>query len=69
MRKRWGDFQRAYEDAINRCGPKHAPWHIVPANHKWFRDYVVARTVVEALERLKLKWPKCRDDLSKVRIK
>ena len=69
MRERWRDFQKAYEDAINRCSTKHTPWHIVPANRKWFRDYVVARTVVEALERLKLKWPKCKDDLSRVRIK
>ena len=69
MRERWRDFQKAYEDAINRCSTKHTPWHIVPANHKWFRDYVVARTVVEALERLKLKWPKCKDDLSRVKIK
>jgi len=69
MRERWDDFQRAYEDAINRCSTKHAPWHIVPANRKWFRDYVVARTVVEALERLQMKWPKCKDDLSRVKIK
>ena len=68
MRERWGDFQRAYEDAINHCSTKHAPWHIVPANRKWFRDYVVARTVVKALERLNLKWPRCKDDLSKVKI-
>ncbi len=69
MRKRWSDFQQAYEDAINRCSTKHAPWHIVPANRKWFRDYVVARTVVEALERLNMKWPKCKEDLSGVRIR
>ena len=69
MRERWNDFQKAYEDAINQCSTKHAPWHIVPANRKWFRDYVVARTVVEALEQLKLKWPKCKDDLSRVKIK
>ena len=69
MRERWDDFQRAYEDAINQCSTKHAPWHIVPANRKWFRDYVVASTVVKALERLNLKWPKCKDDLSKVKIK
>src|SRR5439155_497196 len=42
MRERWNDFQRAYEDAINQCSTKHAPWHVVPANRKWFRDYVVA---------------------------
>ena len=68
MRERWDDFQRAYEDAINQCSTKRAPWHIVPANRKWFRDYVVAGTVVEALEQLHLKWPKCKDDLSKVKI-
>ena len=69
MRKRWGDFQKAYEDAINRCSTKHTPWHIVPANHKWFRDYVVAKTVAEALDQLRLKWPKAKDDLSRVRIR
>jgi PPK2 family polyphosphate:nucleotide phosphotransferase len=69
MRERWDDFQRAYEDAINHCSTKHAPWHIVPANRKWFRDYIVARTVVKAFEQLNMKWPKCRDDLSKVKIR
>src|SRR6185312_8258300 len=69
MRKRWGEFQRAYEDAINRCSTKHTPWHIVPANHKWFRDYVVAKTVAEALDQLRLKWPKAKEDLSGVRIR
>jgi len=69
MRERWDDFQRAYEDAINQCSTKHAPWHIVPANRKWFRDYVVASAVVDALEQLNLKWPKCKDDLSDVKIK
>lgn len=68
MRKRWGDFQNAYEDAINECSTRHAPWHVVPANHKWFRDHVVARATVDALESLKLKWPKCRDELARVRI-
>jgi PPK2 family polyphosphate:nucleotide phosphotransferase len=69
MRDRWGEFQKAYQEAINQCSTKHSPWHIVPANHKWYRDYAVARTVVEALERLKMKWPKCKDDLAGVRIK
>ena len=68
MRERWDDFQEAYEDAINHCSTKHAPWHVVPANRNWFRDHVVAATVVEALEQLNLKWPKCKDDLSKVKI-
>jgi PPK2 family polyphosphate:nucleotide phosphotransferase len=69
MRKHWNQFQDAYEDAINRCSPKHAPWHVVPANHKWFRDYIIAKCVVETLEDLKMKWPKPKLDLSKIKIK
>ena len=68
MRLLWREFQEAYEDAINKCNGKHARWHIVPANHKWYRDYVVAKATVEALESLKLSWPKSPLDLSKVRI-
>ena len=68
MRAKWPQFQRAYEDALNRCSMPWAPWHIVPADRKWYRDYVVARTVVDALEKLKLKWPKPHEDLSKIRI-
>jgi polyphosphate kinase 2 (PPK2 family) len=68
MRKKWPQFQRAYEDALNCCSTNWAPWHIVPADRKWVRDHVVARTVVDALEKLKLKWPKPREDLSKFKI-
>ena len=68
MRTRWSQFQRAYEDAINKCSTSWAPWHIVPADRKWYRDYVIAGTVVNALENLKLKWPKPREDLSKIKI-
>ena len=68
MRRKWPQFQRAYEDALNHCSPPWAPWHIVPADRKWHRDYVIARTVVAALEELKLKWPRPKEDLSKIRI-
>jgi len=68
MRVKWSAFQRAYEDALNRCSTPWAPWHIVAADRKWYRDYVIARTVVKALEKLKLKWPRPRQDLSKIKI-
>ena len=68
MRARWAQFQGAYEDALNHCSTERAPWHIVPANRKWYRDYVLARTVVAALEKLKLRWPQPRADLSKIKI-
>jgi PPK2 family polyphosphate:nucleotide phosphotransferase len=68
MREHWKKFREAYEDAINHCSTKLAPWHIVPSNHKWYRDYVIARTVVDAMGKLNLKWPKPKEDLSKIRI-
>ncbi len=68
MRAKWSLFQRAYEAALNRCSTSWAPWHIVPADRKWYRDYVIARTVVDAMEALKLKWPKPREALSKIKI-
>lgn len=68
MRAHWKKFQEAYEDAINHCSTKFAPWHIVPSNHKWYRDYVISRTVVDAMEKLDLKWPKPTEDLSKIKI-
>ena len=69
MRAHWNEFMRAYEDAINRCSTAHAPWHIIPANRKWFRDLAIARIVVDAMERMKLKWPKPAEGLSKIKIK
>jgi PPK2 family polyphosphate:nucleotide phosphotransferase len=68
MRQKWPQFQRAYEAALNHCSTPWAPWHLVPADRKWYRDFVIARTVVDALEQLKLKWPKPREDLSKIKI-
>jgi Polyphosphate kinase 2 (PPK2) len=49
---------RAYEDAIRETATKHAPWFVVPADHKWFTRLVVAAAVVDALEELHLRFPK-----------
>lgn len=68
MRAQWGKFMRAYEDAINRCSSPEAPWHIIPANRKWYRDYVVSRVVLDTLENLRLDWPKPAEDLKKVKV-
>ena len=67
-RQRWPAFQKAYEDVLNKCSTEHAPWHVIPANRKWYRDYVVAGTVVNTLEKLQMKWPGLPDGLSKIRI-
>jgi PPK2 family polyphosphate:nucleotide phosphotransferase len=68
VRKYWDDYQAAYQDALNHCSTHHAPWHVVPANHKWYRDYAIAGTVVKTLEGLKMKWPKPHRDLSKFKV-
>ena len=57
-RKYWDDYQAAFEAAINRCSTPHAPWIVVPANHKWGRDIAIAEAVVEALEKLDPQFPK-----------
>ncbi len=57
-RKRWGDFMRAYEEVISKTSKPHAPWYIVPADRKWYRNLCVARIMVDTMKRLKMKLPK-----------
>jgi polyphosphate kinase 2 (PPK2 family) len=54
----WDDYQAAYEDAISRCSTKYAPWYVIPADHKWFRNYAVAETIIDELKSMKMKFPK-----------
>ena len=67
-RRHWPGYRKAYEEALTRCSTKLAPWHIVPANHKWYRNLVVAQTVVQALRDLDMKYPEPTVDLSKIVI-
>lgn len=55
-RAHWDEYSAAYEDALGKCGTAWAPWHIVPANKKWYRNYVVAQTLIEALEPHARQW-------------
>jgi PPK2 family polyphosphate:nucleotide phosphotransferase len=57
-REYWDEYVKAYEDALSRCGTREAPWHIVPANKKWYRNYVVGQTILEQLEPLAKDWRK-----------
>jgi hypothetical protein len=54
----WDDYMHAYEEAIRATAAPHAPWFVVPADNKWFTRLVVADAIVEALDRLKLEYPK-----------
>jgi polyphosphate kinase 2 (PPK2 family) len=57
-RKRWNKYMDAYEDMIRATSTEHAPWHVVPADHKHVAWLVVAETIIDALEGLKLDFPK-----------
>jgi PPK2 family polyphosphate:nucleotide phosphotransferase len=57
-RKFWNEYMDAYEAAIRAISSREAPWHVVPADHKWFARLIVARATLEALENLDLKYPK-----------
>jgi PPK2 family polyphosphate:nucleotide phosphotransferase len=57
-RQHWEKYMRAYEDMIRNTSAKHAPWYIVPADHKWFARLVVAEATIDAMESLELSFPK-----------
>ena len=54
-------YQAAYQEVIRHTSTKQAPWHVVPADHKWFARVVIGSTIVAALDRLDLKFPKVED--------
>jgi PPK2 family polyphosphate:nucleotide phosphotransferase len=60
-RAHWSSYMKAYEEAIRGTARKHAPWYVVPADNKWFTRLVVAAAVVEALESLRLEFPRVSD--------
>ena len=62
MRARWDDFQAAYEDALSKCSTKNAPWYVVPANRKWFRDLAMRELLVDTLEKMDPHYPKVHWD-------
>ena len=64
----WLDYMAAYEEALARTSQKWAPWYIVPANKKWYRNLVVATVLVEALESLDIEIPEPEEDLADVVI-
>lgn len=56
-RKLWDDYQQAFEEAINNCSTAYAPWYVVPANKKWYRNLVIARAIADTLEAINPQYP------------
>lgn len=67
-RKLWDQYQQAYEDMLNKTSTKTAPWYVIPANRKWYRDWVIATILVKKLKGLKMKYPEPEEDLAGVVI-
>jgi PPK2 family polyphosphate:nucleotide phosphotransferase len=65
----WPRYIEAYEEALTRTSTSHAPWYVIPANHKWFRNLAVARILVETLESLGMSLPRPTVDIDAVRRK
>jgi PPK2 family polyphosphate:nucleotide phosphotransferase len=66
-RAHWDDYTLAYEAALSRCSTDRAPWFIIPADHKWFRNLAVARIVVQYLESLAMTFPEPTVDIEHIR--
>jgi len=67
-RLRWDDYQKAFEHAFEKCSTPDAPWYIVPAERKWFRNLLVAQVLVDILESMELRYPVADFDPSEVKI-
>ena len=68
-RASWADYQEAYEAVLERCNSDAAPWYRVPADRKWYRDWAIAKLLVEQLEDMKLAWPKADFDVDEQRAR
>jgi PPK2 family polyphosphate:nucleotide phosphotransferase len=66
-RRKWDDYQAAYAEALARCAVPGAPWYVVPADRKWYRDWAVARLVREAFAELNLSYPAADFDVARER--
>ena len=63
----WDDYQKAYEDVLTRCSSDYAPWYIVPANRKWFRDLAISEALVARLRQYRGEWRAALEEISERR--
>ena len=66
-REYWEDYTRAFEDMLSKTSTHHAPWFVIPSNHKWFRDLLTSKIIAQALEDLDMQYPETAVDLGRIR--
>jgi PPK2 family polyphosphate:nucleotide phosphotransferase len=67
-RSRWDEYQAAYEDALRKCSTEYAPWYVIPADRKWFRNWLVSDLITRTLESMGLKYPRPVAGLDRIRV-
>lgn len=67
-RELWSDYMMAYEEVLSRTSTKWAPWYIVPANRKWYRNFIIASVLIKTLKGMNMEYPHPKEDLSHVLI-
>ena len=68
-RKLWPKYIAAFEDALEQTSTRHAPWYVIPSNHKWFRDLAISQIVADTMGDMRLKLPPTRVDIKDIRCK
>jgi PPK2 family polyphosphate:nucleotide phosphotransferase len=63
-RAHWGAYQEAYSDALEKCNTEAAPWHVIPSDRKWYRNWAIMNLLVDQLEAMALQWPKADYDVA-----
>jgi PPK2 family polyphosphate:nucleotide phosphotransferase len=66
-REYWDQYEAAFEDVLSKTSTKHAPWFVIPANHKWFRDLAISAIIVDAMQAMKMRPPEPTVDLAEIR--
>ena len=65
-RERWDDYQAAFEAALSRTSTEYAPWYIIPADRKWYRNLVISEVIIDTLKGLDMAYPAAEDGLEDV---
>ena len=68
-RELWPDYIAAFEDAMEKTSTRHAPWYVIPSNHKWFRDLAISQIIVATMEEMELKLPPTQVNIDEIRRK
>jgi polyphosphate kinase 2 (PPK2 family) len=67
-RDHWDEYMRAYEDALSLCSTPWAPWYVIPADHKWYRNLAISEIIVDTLEKLDMSFPPPLPDAGQIVI-